>query len=147
MKTQISNLINGSNNIIRDMENQKYTNAKQATSHVGYAGTNRDERHAIATMVHEENPNALHISVRGFDLTLPISYTTTGKTWQWGVDLTQEQYIALGGTYTSGNIKSYTLVVFADCTAAIYSFTKKSQNAQWRQSNMTYLDESFITIL
>lgn len=147
MKTQISNLINGSEYVIRDMANPKYANANRSTSHLGYGGTNRKERNAIATMVHDENPDALHVSVRGIDLTLPISYTTTGKSWWWRCDLTQEQYIALGGTFTNGNIKSYALNIFADCTAAIYSFTKKSQNAQWRQSNMAYIDESFVTIL
>ena len=45
MKTQIHTLINGSKNVIRNMEDDKYTTAKPATSHIGYAGTNRDRRH------------------------------------------------------------------------------------------------------
>lgn len=40
MKTQIKNLINGCKDVCRMLEHPKYATAKQATSHIGYAGTN-----------------------------------------------------------------------------------------------------------
>lgn len=147
MKTQIQNLINGAKNIIRQEGHAKYLTAKPATSHNGWAGTNRDERAKIAAKVHEENPDGMTIEACGQKIDLPIHYSGTGKSWTWIAELTQEQYIALGGKYTNGTIKSYQLNIFADCTAMIFSFTKKTERSQWRQSNQTYIDESFITIL
>ena len=146
MKTQITNLINGRKNVIRNMEDPKYATAKPATSHDGFAGTNREERNEVAEKVHRENPEALTIIARGVALTLPIAYSTTGKSWSWGCELTEAQYTALGGTLTEGTLKAYRLTVNMDCTATLYSFTRKSEAAQWRQSNMTDLDESFIQI-
>lgn len=147
MKTQISNLINGSKNVIRNMEDAKYTTAKPATSHNGYAGTNRDERNEIAAKVYEENGDTLNITAKGINLTLPIHVSTTGKSWSWGCTLTEEQYVALGGRYTEGTLKSYSLQINMDCTVTLYSFTRKSEAATWKQSNMTDIDESFIQII
>lgn len=147
MKTQISNLINGSKNVIRDMEDSKYMTAKPATSHIGFAGTNRDERNEIAARVYEENGKTLKITAKGIDLTLPIHVSTTGKSWSWGCPLTEEQYVALGGRYTDGTLKAYRIEVTMRCEVILYSFTRKSEAAQWRCSNSTYLDESFVHII
>lgn len=148
MKTQITNLINGAKNVIRNMEDAKYMTAMPATSHNGYAGTNRDERNEIAAKVYEENGDMLNINAKGIALTLPIHRSTTGKTWSWGCPLTEEQYVALGGQYTEGTLKSYSLEVLMSCEVVLYSFTRRSEAAQWRSVGpMTYLDESFIQIL
>ena len=147
MKTQINDLINGTKKIIRNMEDQKYIDAPQATSHIGYAGTNREHRAEVAMKVYEENQNQLRITAKGIDLTLPISHSTTGKSWSWSCDLTEEQYRHLGGTRTEGTLKHYIMRVNMDCTVTLYSLTRRSEAAQWRQSDMTDLDESFITIL
>ena len=148
MKTQITNLINGAKNVIRNMEDAKYMTAKPATSHNGYAGTNRDERNEIAAKVYAENGDALNITAKGIALTLPIHRSTTGKSWSWNCDLTEEQYTALGGTYTEGTLKSYALTMTMSCEVILRSFTRKTEAAQWREVGpMTYLDESFIQIL
>ena len=147
MKTQIQNLINGAKNIIRKEGHEKYLTAKPATSHNGWAGTNRDWRAKIAAKVHEENPDGMTIKACGHMIELRYSESGSGKTWKWAAELTREQYTDLGGSYTDGTIKSYLLVIFTDCTVMLYSFTKKTEGSQWRQSNMTYLDEAFITIL
>lgn len=148
MKTQITNLINGAKNVIRNMEDAKYMTAKPATSHIGYAGTNRDERNEIAAKVYEENGETLNITAKGIALTLSIHRSTTGKTWSWGCHLTEEQYVSLGGQYTEGTLKSYSLEVLMSCEVVLYSFTRRSEAAQWRGAGpMTYLDESFIQIL
>lgn len=147
MKTQITNLINGAKNVIRNMEDAKYMTAKPATSHNGYAGTSRDERNEIAAKVYEENGDTLNITAKGIVLTLPIHISTTGKSWSWGCPLTEDQYVALGGQYTEGNLKSYSIQITMGCEVMLYSFTRKSEAAQWRVSQYTYLDESFIEII
>lgn len=148
MKTQIANLINGSKNVIRNMEDTKYNTAKAATSHDGYAGTNREERESVAAKVYAENGDTLNVTAKGIALTMPIQRSTTGKSWSWNCDLTEEQYTAMGGTLTEGTLKSYALTVTMNCEVIIRSFTRKSEAAQWREVGpMTYLDESFIQIL
>lgn len=147
MKTQIDQLINGSKNIIRNLEDTKYLTAKQATSHIGYAGTNREQRNEIAYRVYAENGDTLNIIARGINLTLNISRSLSGKSWSWSCELTEDQYKALGGWHTDGTLKSYSLTITGDCEVILYSFTRKSEAAQWRQSWMEYLDESYITIL
>ena len=147
MKTQINQLINGSKNIIRNEEDPKYLTAKRATSHVGYAGSNRDYRNEIAARVYAENGDTLNIVVRGISLTLNISRSLSGKSWTWSCELTEDQYKALGGWHTDGTLKKYELAIYQDCEVCLYSFTRKSEAAQWRQSWMEYLDESFVEIL
>lgn len=147
MKTQITSLINGSKNVIRDDSNEKYMNASEATSHVGYAGTNSVTRNEIAMKVADENPDKMRIAARGIDLELDRHFSCPGKTWWWNCELTEEQYVQLGGSCTDGTIKAYSMTVSMSCEVSICSFTKKSENAHWRQSKLEYLDESFITIL
>ena len=148
MKTQISNLINGCKEVIRNMEDAKYMTAKPATSHIGYAGTNREERNEVAAKVYEENGDTLNITAKGIAITLPIHRSTTGKSWSWSCPLTEEQYVALGGQYTGGTLKSYSLEVLMSCEVVLSSFTRRSEAAQWRSVEpITYLDESFIQIL
>lgn len=147
MKTQIQNLINGAKNIIRQEGHEKYLTAKPATSHNGWAGTNRDERAKIAAKVHEENPDGMTIEAAGQRIKLRIFESCSQKSWLWAAELNEEQYKALGGTYTEGNHKMYLLHINMDCTVQLYSLTKTIAIAQWRQSNETYIDEAFITIL
>lgn len=148
MKTQITNLINGAWNVIRNMDDPKYLTAKPATSHNGYAGTNRAERNKIADKVYEENGDTLNITAKGIALTLQIRRSNSGKSWYWIGTLTEDQYKALGGRYTEGKYKCYNIVVLMSCEVVLYSFTRSSENAQWRSVGlMTDLDESFIQIL
>lgn len=147
MKTQISTLINGGKNVIRKEDDEKYINAKSSTSHVGYAGTNHDLRNKIAMKVASENPSEMHIKANGIELTLSRANSCSGKSWWWSCKLTEEQYVKLGGSHLSGNFKSYKLRISMDCMVTIYNFTKKSEAAQWRQSWMQDIDESFIEIL
>lgn len=147
MKTQITDLINGAKNVIRNMDDPKYKIAKPATSHNGYAGTNREERNKIAAKVYEENEDTLIITAKGIALILFIQASTTGRSWSWIGHLTEEQYKALGGRYTGGKLKSYRIEVLMSCEVVLHSFTRRSEDAQWRSVGpLTYLDESFIQI-
>lgn len=147
MKTQISSLINGSKNVKRDSNNEKYLTAKQATSHNDYAGTGRKLRASIAMAVNSENKESMKVSLFGETLTLTCNYSTTGKTFTYNTDITEEQYKLFGGWCTDGNIKSYGLHINGDMTVELLSYTKKNEASQWRLSQYTYIDESFVTIL
>lgn len=102
MKTQISDLINGNQNTIRDDSHPKYKTAEKATTYAGkvgpnYVGTNSHERELVAKKVYEENPEVLRISVKGVELELPIEKSVSGKSWMWTTNLTQKQYDAICG--------------------------------------------------
>lgn len=70
MKTQICDLIiNGSKNVIRDLSASKYAECPAGTS-AEFAGTTIRERTEVAEAVKLENPEMLHINVRGVELVL-----------------------------------------------------------------------------
>ena len=121
--TQIQDLINGAKNVIRDLSAPKYSDAAPATSHVGYAGTPQDIRTARGAAVLAENGDTLHITARGLSIALH-----------------------LGGQFTAGTLKRYSMVISQDMTVTLNSFTRKSKLAQWKLSHYDALDESFIVI-
>lgn len=68
MKTQIRELVNGAKRVIRDARHPKYANATRATSHDGYAGTDRKTREEVAGRVFAENGGTMRVAVRGVHL-------------------------------------------------------------------------------
>jgi len=145
--TQITELINGAKNVIRKEDAAKYATAKMATSHNGYAGTNAKERARIAQLVFQEHGETMNVEVRGVALTLTKGTSLSGRTSWYGSELTEEQYKAIGGAYTEGALKSYSLVINGDMMVYINSFTRKSEAARWKMSHYDYIDEAFVTIL
>lgn len=149
MKTQISNLINGSKNVIRFENHSKYQSASPATSHVGYAGTNSRERNEIAERVYNENGDNLHIIVRGIELNMPIHKSVSGKTWSWGTELSSEQYKAIcGEPWGIGkDLNSYTFTISDDCTVHASVYHRKNERQEWKHGYTYDIDEAFVTIL
>lgn len=145
MKTQINNLINGEKRTIRNLNDEKYIAAKQATSHNGFAGTNREERAAVAAKVAEENNEKMMVSILNQTLTLTRHFSTSGKTWWWSAEINED--LAANFVNTDGNIKSYTLTVNSDCTVDISKSVKRTESSQWRHSLLQPIDEAFVTIL
>lgn len=145
MKTQIENLINGEKRTIRIENHKKYLTAKPSTSHVGYAGTNRDERAEVAAKVSEENPDNMEIVLLGEHITLKRGWSLSKKTWWWVADLTEEQ--AKKFVNDDGILKSYDLLIFKDCTVVVNKYVRKSERAEWRHSLRQPIDEAYITIL
>ena len=151
MKTQIYNLINGNKNVVRMESCLKYTTAKKATSHDGFAGTNREERNAIAAKVFEENGEEMHVTIRNVDLTLRRGSSTTGKT-QWfyrELDSDEFQIITSGHTYewpADMKFKSFDIRINGDCTITATRYGKKSDNAQWTAREWVDIDEAFCVI-
>lgn len=149
MKTQISHLINGAKNVIRDENHKKYTTAKQATSHIGYAGSNYNKRQEIAARVHCENGDNLRINIRGVELTLELNHSTTGKTWWYECALTQDQYSQICQTSLGigANINEYHLYISSSCFVEVRSFHAVREGQTLKQGYSPYIDEAFVTIL
>lgn len=147
MKTQISTLINGSSNTIRNINAAKYAyniigthNGSSNTPAMG--GTHTNEREAIAAAVAAENPESMNIKANGVVLNLTRHSSTSGKTWTWDADITAEQYSQIAGmaapTWKAG--ASYSIQILKDCTVALYA-------ASGKKGFSVTLGEEFIEIL
>lgn len=152
MKTQIYGLINGSKNVIRDLSKPKYAGCPAGTS-AEFAGTMIRERAAIAEAVKLENPEALHVNVRGVELVLQADRAkTSGRIAYYYSDITAAQWCAITGRGAEcleiyKFETSFAFRINADMTAEALIFARKSPAAMWRTRIYEYIDESFITIL
>lgn len=150
MKTQINNLINGSENTIRNLSSSKY-NANPVGSYSGktnvpqFGGTPTSERKAVAAKVAEENPGNLIIEVRGIVLTLARHNSLSGKSWSWEAEITPDQYTAITGLAApawshKGADNKYSVMITQDCTVEVYAASGKKGFART-------LDEAYVAIL
>lgn len=152
MKTQIRDLINGSENVIRDLSASKYAECPAGTS-ADFAGTVASERAAIAEAVKLENPETLRVNVRGVELLLQADRAkTSGRIVNYYSDITPAQWCAITGrrpecleVYKLET--SFSFRINADMTAEALIFARKSPGAMWRTRKYEFIDESFITIL
>lgn len=150
MKTQISNLINGSNKTIRDNSAEKYAgnpvgfyNTRENTPKFG--GTPLLDRMAIAKKVGAENPGDLHIIANGVAMTLTRHDSTTGKSWSWNAQITAEEFTAITGKDTpvwshKGANNTYSIYIAMDCTVTVYA-------TSGRKEYSCILGEEFVTIV
>lgn len=88
MKTQITDLINGTRDIRRDLSNPKYIDCPKATSHIGYVGTNFKLRAEIAEKVIAENPDGMDVEMFGKKFHLSRSSSLSGKTVWFSTEIT-----------------------------------------------------------
>ena len=152
MKTQICDLINGAKNVIRDLSASKYAECPAGTS-AEFAGTTIRERAEVAEAVKLENPETLHVNVRGVELVLQASRAkTSGRIVNYNSNITGAQWCTITGRGAEclEIYKFETSFIFrinADMTAEALIFARKSPAAMWRTRKYEYIDESFITIL
>lgn len=151
MKTQIFNLINGKKNVVRMESCLKYSTAKKASSHNGYAGTNREERAEVAAKVFSENGDEMKVTIRNIEFVLRRGSSTTGKTQWYSCELTSDEYqvITAGNTYewpTDMKFKSFRIQINHDCTITATRFGKNSENAQWKAREWVDIGEEYCTI-
>lgn len=151
MKTQISNLINGSENTIRDLSSEKYIDnpigfycGKNNVPQNG--GTPMPERTAVAKAVAEENPSEMRVVARDITLTLSRHNSASGKSWGWQAEITPEQYKILTGeeapVWTHNNaVNHYALIVHGNCTVEV------DANDGGKKGHSRVLGEEFIEIL
>lgn len=149
MKTKIENLINGSKRVRRDLSNLKYVNAAKSTSHIGYAGTNHEDRQEIADKVIAENPEYMDVEMFGKKFHLDRYSSTTGKTVWFSTEISLADFILLSG-YSDSPFKHearFVLKVNGDMTVEIQKFSRRNERAQWECRGYDIIDEAFIEIL
>ena len=152
MKTQIAHLINGSSNLVmsyRDMDAVKYLNAKKGTNG-DFAGTNAKEREAVASLVKSENPETLHVLVKGVELTLTASRAISSRDLlYYSSEITLEQWMQIMHCQKSPyqHETSFDFVVNGDMTAMTRVSARKNERCAWKERGTTFIDESFVTIL
>lgn len=151
MKTQIKNLINGSKNVIRDEKCEKYANAPKATSHIGYAGTNREVRAEMAAKVFAENGEKMNVIVNGESLELTRGSSTTGNTVWYSCEISEDQfknicnYAVKDKPIFKGEGK-FSFTMRGDCTCVANSFTRKTTGSKWEGRGFHEIGEEFVTI-
>lgn len=150
MKTQISQLINGSKDVRRELSSKKYEAAPKATSHIGFAGSSCVFRNATAEAVISENPTELNVIADGIKLTLYAHRSTTGKSIHYSCDLNESDALHLLGfhnnpitTYES----SFAMIIHNDMTVELQIWARKSPASQWVLRWRQYIGEEFITII
>ena len=149
MKTQISNLINGAKQIHRDLSHSKYINATAATSHIGYAGTNRSLRQEIADKVIAENPDGMDIEISGRKFHLNRFSSLSGKTIWFSTEISLEDFMLLSGYAETPfkNEDSFILTFNNDMTVDIQMFSRRNSLSQWKHRGNVGVGEEFVTIL
>ena len=150
MKTQISNLINGSKSVKRDLSNQKYINAPKSTSFGDFAGTNKETRTLIAEKVLAENMFVIEIEVSGIRLLLPKCVSTTGKTQWYETTITELQFMQILGYDQkpfNKNEGCYSLKIYGDMTVCLNKWARRNKNSQWKFRGYEWIGEEFVNIL
>lgn len=141
MKTQITDLVNDSKKICRMVDHPKYANAAPATSHNGYAGTNRERRAEIAAKVAAENNGDMSITINGVTVTAVQYKSLSGKSWSWTAEISREMYESFGVIANYRDVKErYFLTLNGDCTVLVYKGHGTKCNGY------IDIDEAFITI-
>ena len=149
MKTQISGLINGHKDVIRDESHQKYRNAAKAQNHDGYVGSTDSERYGIAQKVFAENPDFLKVRIRGQEYLLSRESSVSGRTSWYRRELAPAEFLDITG-YTVVPYSwecSFALFVQGDMTVEIQSCVRKSDRAQWKSRQRWYIGEELVEIL
>ena len=89
MKTQISQLRSGAKNqVLNDKIN--YSNLPNATSHVGYSGTNNEDVERVWKKVISENPEKMKIIIKGIEIELTANWSLSRKSVSYNADITRE---------------------------------------------------------
>lgn len=152
MKTQIRELVNGAKCVIRDARHPKYANAARATSHDGYAGTDRKTREEVAGRVFAENGGTMRVAVRGVHLEPRRETSLSGKTARYSAEISLGQANAIcgfakGTTWFLRGEGRWEFAIHGDCTCGVTSWTRATPGSEWKQRLSFDIGEEFVTIL
>lgn len=150
MKTQISELISGEANVRRDLNHAKYRTAEKSTSFGDYAGTNSTIRKVIAQKVISENPEDLHLTIKGKNFCMKRQQSLSGKTIWWVCDLSDDDFSLLSGLSVATNEKkqlSYTMTIWDSMKCQITVYARRNERAEWKMQDYFWLGEEYITIV
>lgn len=150
MKTQIQDIINGAENVIRMENHPKYISAK-VNSYGNFVGTFNDERNAIGKKIFAENGDEMHANIRGVELTLHRHSSTTGKNSWYSSELTSDEYAIICTGHPikwpdEMKFKSFDITIYNDCAVTVTRYGKKSEGATWKACEWNDLDGAFVTI-
>ena len=157
MKTQISNIIDGSKINNRMFSHSKYadfTLVKYVGLNAPYLGfcdlkaTNHADRMKIAQKVQEENQN-LTIEVLGHKYTLKRNTSASGKTITFSGDISLEDFKTLTGRQQGCTTfqACYYMMINPDMTCDVYSMARRNERSQWKGRTSDRIDTAYITIL
>lgn len=143
MKTQISSLINGRANVVRDISCEKYAGVDELV------GSSTEERAEITRKVIEENPDGMDIEVKGVRLHLDRYASCSGKTVWYKANLTREQYIAIAGNDFPDKRLEWCAYFDIDMSMIprVTRFSRRNERSVWKEKMSIVLDEAFVTIL
>jgi len=89
MKTQISNLRSGTKNQILNPQID-YATLPNATSHVGYSGSNRNDVDQVWEQIIAENPETMKVVVKGIEVDLKAHWSVSRKSVSYFGTLSKE---------------------------------------------------------
>lgn len=158
MKTQISNIIDGSKINNRMFSHSKYadfTLVKYVGLNAPYLGfcdlkaTNHIDRMAIAKKVQEENENGMTIELLGHQYNLKKCASASGKTITFCGDISLEDFKTLTGRQQECTTfeACYYMMINADMTCDVYSMARRNERSQWKGRTSDRIDTAYITIL
>lgn len=150
MKTQISNLINGSFEVRRNEEAPKYINAPRSTAHTGYAGSSYEERKKTADAVLTENPDGMDVEMFGSRYHLAREQSISGKTVCYKAEIRLDDFMLLSGYALPPFGKHqgrYYLKIDENMKVSIQKLSRRNDMAQWKYRGEDYVGEEFVTIL
>ena len=151
MKTQITYLINGTQDIRRDLANSKYINCPKASSHIGYAGTNLKTRTEIAEKVKEENPNGMDVEMFGKKFHLSRLSSVSGKTVWFSTEISLEDFLLLSGyveePFKDSKESKFELEITNSMNVLLHKWCRVNDKSPMKYRVYDYIDESFVTIL
>lgn len=148
MKTQVSDIIDGSWNVVRGLLHPKYAVAK-ANYGSAIIGTDYETRKSIWERVSEENPEYIDLRIRGERVYhLKRHTSTTGKTSWYSTEITDVDYVIITDKVNPFTFEtSFTLYLTEDLTVYVSKSTRKTPNSQWKHRGNDHIGTEFVEVL
>lgn len=148
MKTQVSDIIDGSRNVVRGLLHPKYAVARD---NYGFAigGTDYETRKSIWERVSEENPEYIDLRIRGERVYhLKRHTSTTGKSSWYSTEITDMDYTFITDMVNPFTFEaSFTLYLTEDLTVYVSKSTRKTPNSQWKHRGNDHIGTEFVEVL
>lgn len=121
-----------------------------STSHIGFAGTNYDERMEVAEKVISENPDSMVVSILGKTFELEKEQSLSGKTVWYRSEISLDDFMLISGYALppfGKNEGKFYLQINGDMRVELQKFSRRNENSQWKFRGSKYVGEEFVTIM
>lgn len=148
MKTQIQNLIDGSENVLRDLDHPKYHPA--ADEPVNITGTDPVIRRRIADKVVSENPETLSVRICGISVKLKMEHLGIGNIFWYSTRINREEYLQISGREELPFLSTkaaFILLVSGDMKVSMSAFPDKYPDYLRSELEVVKIGEEFVEIL